>query len=71
MDSDSTQRPQWVLDNFPKTLSQLEALEQAEILPEIIFYLRDTNERGRSSFLLVFSDICLKFALMFTVWNIL
>ncbi|XP_034018068.1 adenylate kinase 9 [Thalassophryne amazonica] len=33
----------WVLDNFPNNVSQMEALEQAGILPDILFCLQDTD----------------------------
>ncbi|KAM4713125.1 adenylate kinase 9 [Anableps anableps] len=34
----------WVLDNFPKNLSEMEILQQAEILPDVIVCLRDSSE---------------------------
>ncbi|XP_047429649.1 adenylate kinase 9 [Mugil cephalus] len=43
LDSDAEGRTGWVLDNFPKNLSQMDALQQAGILPEIIFYLKDSD----------------------------
>ncbi|XP_061587402.1 adenylate kinase 9 [Cololabis saira] len=47
-DSDNEERAGWVLDNFPKTFSQMEALERAGILPEILFYLRDPIEQAEA-----------------------
>lgn len=31
----------WVLDNFPKNLSEMETLQEAGIMPDILFCLRD------------------------------
>uniref|UniRef100_A0A8D3BXV2 Adenylate kinase 9 n=1 Tax=Scophthalmus maximus TaxID=52904 RepID=A0A8D3BXV2_SCOMX len=42
-DTDTEVRTGWVLDNFPKTLSQMESLQQGEILPDIIFCLKDSG----------------------------
>ncbi|KAM6915133.1 LOW QUALITY PROTEIN: adenylate kinase 9 [Xenentodon cancila] len=47
-DSDNEERSGWVLDNFPKTFSQMEALEEAGVLPEIIFFLRDCNKQAET-----------------------
>lgn len=33
-----------MLDNFPENLSQMDALQQAGILPDIMFCLRDSDE---------------------------
>ncbi|XP_039454978.1 adenylate kinase 9 isoform X1 [Oreochromis aureus] len=33
----------WVLDNFPKNLSQMDALQQAGLLPEVFFCLADSD----------------------------
>ncbi|XP_063352163.1 adenylate kinase 9 [Pelmatolapia mariae] len=33
----------WVLDNFPKNLSQMDALQQAGLLPEVFFCLTDSD----------------------------
>ncbi|KAL6095965.1 ak9 [Pungitius sinensis] len=33
----------WVLDNFPKDLSQMNAIQQAGLLPDILFCLRDSD----------------------------
>ncbi|XP_024863203.1 adenylate kinase 9 isoform X2 [Kryptolebias marmoratus] len=43
LDSDAKARTGWVLDNFPINISQMEALQEAGILPDIIFSLRDSN----------------------------
>ncbi|XP_075315081.1 adenylate kinase 9 [Odontesthes bonariensis] len=43
VDSDVNDVTGWVLDNFPKNISQVEALKQAGILLEIIFCLRDAD----------------------------
>lgn len=40
-DSDADARTGWVLDNFPKNFSQMDALQQAGILPDMLFCLRD------------------------------
>lgn len=42
-DIDADVKTGWVLDNFPKNLSQMEALQKAGILPEILFCLIDTD----------------------------
>ncbi|XP_042372261.1 adenylate kinase 9-like, partial [Plectropomus leopardus] len=36
-------RTGWVLDNFPKNLSHMDALQKAGILPDIVFCLRDSD----------------------------
>jgi len=43
VDSDANDVTGWVLDNFPNNVSQMEALKQAGIPPDIIFCLRDTD----------------------------
>lgn len=43
VDADADVRTGWVLDNFPKNFSQMDALEQAGILPDILFCLRDSD----------------------------
>ncbi|XP_008299656.1 adenylate kinase 9 [Stegastes partitus] len=42
-DSDAECRTGWVLDNFPRNLTQMDALQQAGILPDIVFCLRDSD----------------------------
>ncbi|KAM9339254.1 adenylate kinase 9 [Symphorus nematophorus] len=42
-DTDADVRTGWVLDNFPKNFSQMDALQQAGILPDILFCLRDSD----------------------------
>uniref|UniRef100_A0A673AJA2 Uncharacterized protein n=1 Tax=Sphaeramia orbicularis TaxID=375764 RepID=A0A673AJA2_9TELE len=42
-DADADVKTGWVLDNFPKNFSQMEALQQAEILPDILFCLSDSD----------------------------
>lgn len=42
-DTDADVRTGWVLDNFPKNLLQTNDLQQAEILPDVLFYLRDSD----------------------------
>ena len=38
----------WVLDNFPKNFCQMDALQQGENLPDILFCLRDSGgNQGR------------------------
>lgn len=47
-DADAEVRTGWVLDNFPKNFSQMDALQQGEILPDIIFCLKDSGgNQGR------------------------
>ncbi|XP_050927825.1 LOW QUALITY PROTEIN: adenylate kinase 9 [Lates calcarifer] len=41
--ADAEVRTGWVLDNFPKNFSQMDALQQGEILPDIIFCLKDSG----------------------------
>lgn len=47
--TDAELRAGWVLDNFPMNFSQMDALQQGEILPDILFCLRDSggNQGGR------------------------
>uniref|UniRef100_A0A3Q1CXD4 Nucleoside-diphosphate kinase n=1 Tax=Amphiprion ocellaris TaxID=80972 RepID=A0A3Q1CXD4_AMPOC len=42
-DSDAECRTGWVLDNFPKNFSQMDAIQKAGILPDIVFCLRDSD----------------------------
>ncbi len=42
-DADADVRTGWVLDNFPQNFSQMDALQQAGILPDILFCLRDSD----------------------------
>ncbi|XP_028996681.1 adenylate kinase 9 [Betta splendens] len=42
-DADEKGRPGWVLDNFPINFSQMDALNQADALPDILFCLSDSN----------------------------
>ncbi|XP_058469998.1 adenylate kinase 9 [Solea solea] len=42
-DTDAEARTGWVLDNFPKNISQMDALLQGETLPDIIFCLKDSG----------------------------
>ncbi|KAM7395370.1 hypothetical protein PAMA_006910 [Pampus argenteus] len=42
-DTDADLRTGWVLDNFPKNLFQMDALQQAGILPDILFCLQDSD----------------------------
>ncbi|XP_038592648.1 adenylate kinase 9 isoform X2 [Micropterus salmoides] len=42
-DTGADVRTGWVLDNFPKNFSQMNALQQAGILPDILFCLRDID----------------------------
>ncbi|XP_029281159.1 LOW QUALITY PROTEIN: adenylate kinase 9 [Cottoperca gobio] len=41
--TDADVRTGWVLDNFPKNVSQMNSLQQAGILPDIVFCLRDSD----------------------------
>lgn len=34
----------WVLDNFPKTLSQIKVFQEDQILPDMLFCLMDSKE---------------------------
>ncbi|XP_069014339.1 adenylate kinase 9 [Embiotoca jacksoni] len=43
VNSDAEGTTRWVLDNFPKSLSEMEPLQQAGILPDIIFCLGDSD----------------------------
>ncbi|XP_068199434.1 adenylate kinase 9 [Antennarius striatus] len=43
VDADAGIRSGWVLDNFPKNISQMDILQQSGLLPDIIFCLGDTN----------------------------
>ncbi|XP_072219011.1 adenylate kinase 9 [Leuresthes tenuis] len=43
VDSDANDVSGWVLDNFPNNVSQMEALNQAGISPDIIFCLKDID----------------------------
>uniref|UniRef100_H2MFT6 Uncharacterized protein n=1 Tax=Oryzias latipes TaxID=8090 RepID=H2MFT6_ORYLA len=43
--SDNEDWAGWVLDNFPRKLSDVEVLEKSQILPDFIFCLRDTAEK--------------------------
>ncbi|XP_044232196.1 adenylate kinase 9 isoform X1 [Thunnus albacares] len=42
-DTDAELRTGWVLDNFPKNCSQMYALQQGGILPDMLFYLKDSD----------------------------
>ncbi|XP_051264627.1 adenylate kinase 9 isoform X2 [Dicentrarchus labrax] len=42
-DTDADVRTGWVLDNFPKNFSQMDALQQAGVLPDILFWLSDSD----------------------------
>nr|XP_046228264.1 adenylate kinase 9 [Scatophagus argus] len=42
-DTDADVRTGWVLDNFPKNFSQMDALQQAGLLPDILFCLKDSD----------------------------
>ncbi|XP_073349311.1 adenylate kinase 9 [Pagrus major] len=42
-DTDADVRTGWVLDNFPKNSSQIDALQQARKMPDILFCLRDSD----------------------------
>ncbi|XP_069370668.1 adenylate kinase 9 [Paralichthys olivaceus] len=42
-DEDAEVKTGWVLDNFPSNLSQMDSLHQGEILPDIIFCLKDSG----------------------------
>lgn len=42
-ESDAEVRTGWVLDNFPVNIYQMEALQEAGILPDLIFCLRDSD----------------------------
>ncbi|XP_044026265.1 adenylate kinase 9 isoform X2 [Siniperca chuatsi] len=42
-DTDVYVRAGWVLDNFPKNVPQMNALQQAAILPDILFCLSDSD----------------------------
>ncbi|CAB1435475.1 unnamed protein product [Pleuronectes platessa] len=41
-DQDAEVKTGWVLDNFPSNLSQMDLLRKGEILPDIIFCLKDS-----------------------------
>lgn len=42
-DTGADVRTGWVLDNFPKNFSQMKALQQAGILPDTLFCLKDSD----------------------------
>ncbi|XP_056260814.1 adenylate kinase 9 isoform X1 [Seriola aureovittata] len=42
-DTDADVSTGWVLDNFPMNFSQMDALQQGEILPDILFCLKDSG----------------------------
>ncbi|XP_034755965.1 adenylate kinase 9 isoform X4 [Etheostoma cragini] len=42
-DTDADVKTGWVLDNFPKNLSQMKALQQAGIMPDTLFCLKDSD----------------------------
>ncbi|XP_040920922.1 adenylate kinase 9 [Toxotes jaculatrix] len=42
-DADAEVKTGWVLDNFPKNFSQMDALQHGEILPDILFCLKDSG----------------------------
>ncbi|XP_032441534.1 adenylate kinase 9 isoform X1 [Xiphophorus hellerii] len=44
MNSNSEDKTGWVLDNFPKNLSEMEVIQQAGTLPDTIICLRDTDK---------------------------
>ncbi|XP_043962483.1 adenylate kinase 9 isoform X2 [Gambusia affinis] len=44
MNSNFEDKTGWVLDNFPKNLSEMEVLQQAGTLPDTIICLRDTDK---------------------------
>ncbi|XP_037541400.1 adenylate kinase 9 [Nematolebias whitei] len=43
LDSDAEVRTGWVLDNFPINIFQMKALQEAGLLPDMIFCLRDSD----------------------------
>ncbi|XP_037607172.1 adenylate kinase 9 [Sebastes umbrosus] len=44
-DTDADVKTGWVLDNFPKDYSQMDALEQSEVMPDFLFCLRDSDSK--------------------------
>lgn len=42
-DTNREVRTGWVLDSFPKNFSQMNALQQGETLPDILFCLKDSG----------------------------
>lgn len=42
-DSSADVRTGWVLDNFPKNLHQTDALQEAGLMPDILYCLRDRD----------------------------
>lgn len=48
MNRDAEVRTGWVLDNFPKNCSQVDVLQEAGIMPEMVFCLKDADgSQGR------------------------
>lgn len=43
-DTDADMKSGWVLDNFPRTNSQMQDLQQSGILPDSLFCLSDPDE---------------------------
>lgn len=43
-ESDRDIKPGWVLDNFPRTNSQMQDLQESGILPDCLLCLSDTDE---------------------------
>lgn len=45
-DSEAGVSTGWVLDNFPTTLSDLKALQEDDVSPEMLFCLADSEEKN-------------------------
>lgn len=54
MDSTAEARTGWVLDNFPKSHSEMAVLEKAAILPDLIICLVDSSGHHGKCMILVF-----------------
>lgn len=54
MNSNSEDKTGWVLDNFPKNLSEMEVIQQAGTLPDTIICLRDTDKHHSGSIIYAF-----------------
>uniref|UniRef100_A0A8C6LKY9 Uncharacterized protein n=1 Tax=Nothobranchius furzeri TaxID=105023 RepID=A0A8C6LKY9_NOTFU len=47
VDSDAEAKTGWVFDNFPNNPSHVEMLRDADIMPDVVFILRDEGNQGR------------------------
>lgn len=70
MKSNAEVRTGWVLDNFPVNIYQMEALEKAGILADLIFCLRDRNgHQGNGMYIYIFGFFPLLLVITRTVFG--